>query len=173
VYEGAKQLEYIDGTLTNGTFAIAITENSNNNLSINSDGKLKIDYCATNGNATYTITVKRDSDGSEISQEYKIYWKVVSDGSSPYSIDLSNDSAVIVTDPNGDCDPSAYGVNAQTTATVYCGSKQDTGWTFSVNNPGRNLAYAISIDKRTVAVSKMVGDSGEIIFTATKTGYPT
>lgn len=124
-------------------------------------------------NISKPITIKVYKDGTLVKEQtINIHCIVVDDGSSPYFIDLSNDSAVIVTDKDGN--NGAYGENAKTTATVYCGSKEDTGWSFSVSpSSSTNLTYELSNNNRTVEVTGMDDDSGELTFTATKTGCPT
>jgi hypothetical protein len=55
----------------------------------------------TDGSATFTVTVYPNNSNSSSSQDYTIYWTVVSDGVSPYLIQLDNDSATIGTNAEG------------------------------------------------------------------------
>jgi hypothetical protein len=153
VYEGATKLSSGSG---NSKFSVARSSSQAevNGVSISGD-TITVSDQTSNGSYTITVTVK-NKNGTPSTQDFTIYWTAVT---SPYSMDLTNDSAVIVTDKDGN--NGGYGDNAKTTATVYHGSAADSGWTYTVSPASStSLKYTLSNSNRTIAVTNMTTDSG-------------
>jgi hypothetical protein len=153
VYEGATKLSSGSG---NSKFSVAKSSSQAavSGVSISGD-IITVSDQTSGGSYTVTVTVK-NKKGTQSSQDFTIYWTAVT---SPYSIDLTNDSAVIVTDKDGN--NGGYGDNAKTTATVYHGSAEDSGWTYTVSPASSSsLTYTLSNNNRTIAVTNMTTDSG-------------
>lgn len=166
VYEGATKL-----SSGSGNSKFSVTKSSNqaavSGVSISGD-TITVSDQTNSGSYTVTVTVK-NKEGTQSSQDFTIYWTAVT---SPYSMELTNDSAVIVTDKDGN--NGGYGDNAKTTATVYHGSAEDSGWTYTVSPASSSsLTYTLSNSNRTIAVTKMTTDSGQLTISAAKIGYPT
>lgn len=122
VYEGGEKLGYGSG---NGKFQVykGAIENTSNQTAL--DGEMITIYDTTingNGYETYTVfgTTKQ---GDNFRQQLTIYWTVVENGTSPYSISLDNDSdTLVISSADGQWISSGCIVNA----TKYLGSNIQT-----------------------------------------------
>lgn len=90
---------------------------------------------------------------------------VVVDGEDAYTLDLDNEMQGIPCNSSGT--PTGTGILASTKATVYRGSKIDTGWTFSktdtnctstIDSNGKVSVTAISADNASVTVKATKGN---------------
>lgn len=92
-----------------------------------------------------------------------------------YTIALTNDSGIVVTDADGKASASAYGENVKTTVSVYDGDQVDSGWTFSASpDSGDDFKWSNPwLAPNTFQIQNMTADQGELTITATKNGCPT
>lgn len=113
------------------------------------------------------MAVRKQSNGSWGSWEVsKIKGEKGEDGASPYYLDLSNEMAGIACNANG----TVTGSYPTSQATVYCGAREDTGWSFNVSCTDCNATVNA---KGLVTVSAISADTASIIVTATKANCPT
>jgi hypothetical protein len=84
---------------------------------------------------------------------------------------LSNESATVPADPNGNV--TSFG-GAVSTLTIYNGATDDTAnWTITQTTSGLTATASGSPANRTATITAMSADTGTVTFTATRSGYPT
>jgi hypothetical protein len=84
-----------------------------------------------------------------------------------YSIVLTNDLGIIVTNSEGEAGAGAYGDNVITTVEIYNGSTKETGWSIEVT-PSDGVSYEeVKGKDNTYKVTGLTADSGVLTFTAT------
>ena len=93
---------------------------------------------------------------------------LATDGSSNIFIDLDNENATVTADEGG----NAGTLSISSTATVYLGTGVDSGWTFSVTADS-GITGALVGSTYTVTALSSGFSSGDVLFEATKAGFPT
>lgn len=91
--------------------------------------------------------------------------KYVIDGSSPYTLDLSNDQSLINCDPDG----TVIGSYEPTTIMLFKGA-QDAFSDFTISITANNISYTLSQDGRTITPSNITATNATISVTAALNG---
>ena len=93
---------------------------------------------------------------------------LATDGSSNIFIDLDNENVTVTADEDG----NAGTLSISSTAAVYLGTGVDSGWTFSVTADSGITGTLVGSTYTVTALSAGFS-SGDVLFEATKAGFPT
>lgn len=154
-------------TVNSGTLLIPVS------MCLNAEG-LEDDYvtwkASNDENAEYT----GDANGTLYSTILEYTWDLDAEAQSPYVLDLTNDSAGINCDINGDVLTGATRPTCQ--AILYYGTDVITGASFGISTPVEAAVSGVSINTATGQLTfgnnfNFVGTSLEITVSATYIGY--
>jgi hypothetical protein len=84
---------------------------------------------------------------------------------------LTNDTAVVTTDNTGS--GGTYGApNTQSTLTIFSGAADVTNQ-YTISQARNSVTVTEATNSNVATVTNMTADTGSVVFTATRTGYPT
>lgn len=128
-------------------------------------GKGKIKYDPVTDTLTFgeEVTLTWDNLSEDARENLK-----GESGTSPYTIDLSNENASVAYSYSG----AQVGDIPSTTATVYHGSSIDKTWEFSVKRNGNRGATGVVDGVLTISFWLLEEDTSTVEITATKEGFP-
>ena len=163
VYEGDKKLT---STATSGArFSITEITDTDKKASI-SGSKVTISDPENDGFCTIQVNVT-SSSGATSNQQFNIYWTVVDDGKSPYTISLDDDFSSIPADHNGNISTTW---STTVSPSVFYGFTRQTDWSNNSNSglgifaTGINLTATYNSSSKTYTINKLTAPVGSVSF---------